>query len=267
MSTASEDTLYALLRASDILGCDNIYTSATNRVTNLWPSHCPPDRPSNTEVCGIRPPESAVQAIVHARKYAIRGVLKRAFYELLRNPAFWKAVAHEHTHSGVRRSILERAKEESLLAMLSDTDIIRLQHARWEMREAFDALLRIPPGSIKDWRDRTCPMCPGPTQHQQSVNPSRNDAWAIELSRAPEFTRSTEHDEITRTHFIEMWLEVLMRGEGQYKWCKRCLDERVYTWREARTTWWAKLDGWLKTGEGVSVAEVNRDKGTFWSRR
>ncbi|KAI1792043.1 hypothetical protein LXA43DRAFT_372199 [Ganoderma leucocontextum] len=87
----------------------------------------PPVKDSILVVSGRRRTEGAVQAIVHARKYHIRGVLKRAFYDLLRNATFWDAVRVTHTNSGVARAEVEqRCSADS--ARCSRGDLVRLQH-------------------------------------------------------------------------------------------------------------------------------------------
>ncbi|KAI1784066.1 hypothetical protein LXA43DRAFT_248326 [Ganoderma leucocontextum] len=263
VSTAPEDTLYALLRASDVLGCDLVHGLAKQTVARQWLSLQPPGKDSILVVSGRRRTEGAVQAIAHARKYHIRGVLKRAFYDLLRNPTFWDAVGLTHTNSGVARAEVEQrcSADRKMLAPLSRGDIVRLQQARWELREAWDVLLHTPPGSDAGWKGTTCSVCP----HGRPRSLSREDAWAVELAHAGE--RVSFRDPITRTYCIEEWLDSLKRA-SEGKWCDGCLEERKFMWREARTGWWQKLDGWLQTGEGASVVRVGSDvRGSNHPRR
>ncbi|TBU22574.1 hypothetical protein BD311DRAFT_811430 [Dichomitus squalens] len=186
----------------------------------------PHSRADNDGRIPIKPQSlnAAVQAIVHARKYAIHGVLKRAFYELLRSPAFWDAVTHERAHV---RAAHQRAEDPALLAGLEDADI----------RHGVQAL----PGA---WR------------------PGRQEApaaWAVDIARGPHIL-SSSCEAIMQTHAVQQWLEGLKR-QSEHEWCATCLDERIRVWEGARIAWWARLDAWLETGVGVgvSVAQMNVD--------
>ncbi|KAM5531973.1 hypothetical protein V8D89_014373 [Ganoderma adspersum] len=253
VSTAPGEKLYPLLRASNVLGCALVHDLAKKAVAKQWPSLQPPKRNADSRWSAASRPRAsdAIQAIVHARKYRIPLVLKCAFYELLRNTAFWEAVDHTHTNSRVALPERESSADRDLLAPLSRGDLVRLQQARWKLREAWDALLRTPPGSDAGWKGTTCTVCP-PAQNGRPLTQSRTDAWAIETAHAGERV-SKFGDPIAGTYLVEDWLDSLKR-HSRGKWCEGCLEERKYAWREARTTWWQHLDGWLQTGLGVSVA-------------
>ncbi|OJT07797.1 hypothetical protein TRAPUB_1312 [Trametes pubescens] len=212
-----QGTAISLLRVSRLLDCSTACALALDLLHKLWPHEKP--TLSVPSKCRF---SDALKILKVSRECAVPTLRKRAFYELLRSAAFWKAVADNRRGLG-----------------LADEDLFALFSARNALQQRWSAL-------IFTWPYPGNEMCPGQgVQGSRTCNPRllklhlRRAIWRADIIESKDYEAGIQ-DPIG-------WLGVLVNkkdfsGQG---WCETCLKERRTAWLEAQTSWWAMLDSWF----------------------
>lgn len=209
----------SLLRVSRLLDCPTACALALDLLHKLWPHETPmlavPSRCRYTDALSI---------LKVSRECAVPTLRKRAFYELLRSAAFWKAVADNRRGLG-----------------LEDADLFALFSARSALQQRWAALIFTSPSPGSE----VCPAANHPGGRSQACAPRilklpmRRSIWRGDVIESRDYEAGMQ-DPIG-------WLGILLNqkdfsGQG---WCELCLKERRTAWMEAQTSWWAMLDTWL----------------------
>lgn len=212
-----QSTAISLLRVSRLLDCSTACALALDQLHKLWPHEKP--TLSVPSKCRFN---DALKILKVSRECAVPTLRKRAFYELLRSVAFWKAVADNRRGLG-----------------LADADLFALFSARNALQQRWSAL-------IFTWPYPGSEMCPAQgVQGSRTCNPRllklhlRRAIWRADIIESKDYEAGIQ-DPIG-------WLGVLVNkkdfsGQG---WCETCLKERRTAWLEAQTSWWALLDSWV----------------------
>lgn len=214
IAPCSQGTAVSLLRVATKLGCGTVHKVAKHRLCSLWP----PTAPSNSR--RRKNLNETTDIIAVARELDLPEVLKRAFYELLRNPSFWDMLVNKRAN-----------------VKLPDADVITLYHARHILQQEWRALALAPtsPESV----------CLG-TQEQQrcaSSIPARSAGrWQSHFVQ----TGDLEKGALDPVCYVDVILEgpLFKRTEGP--WCSACFAERKAAWEGAKARWWDTLDGLFK---------------------
>ncbi|KAI0760909.1 hypothetical protein BD413DRAFT_617431 [Trametes elegans] len=236
-SPPTQSVAISLLRAAHMLSCNIILTLSKDRLCTIWDSRSPP-RPhsslalllsSTDQLCPTarlsRPdPDShpasapptyaeAVSIVLFARQYALPGVLKRAFYELLASPPFWAALVAD------RRQI-----------RLHEDDLLRLYNARYVLQQA--------------WR-AAAPCVPDPDKKKGHASPACN---AYFPGRTDALRAMVLGSGLVEPGAVDPLRYDLLAGLGEEerkKWCMWCLKDWEDALGEKRKVWWRMLDNLL----------------------
>ncbi|KAM5539171.1 hypothetical protein V8D89_007044 [Ganoderma adspersum] len=214
----SQDLAISLLFAADTLACDLVLDLAKRRLAEIWDGHTLPA----TDNCNAedRTHPSAICAIKLARRYAMPGILRRAFYELLSSQAFWDALG-------------PRASQAAL-------DGLRISEE--DVRTLFSA--RVTLGGL--WREFVMQVPEGTTyRSQRSPYDMRWCCYYDEKTRAGAWRSfvvdkgALELCDPLRYDFVAEW-EGELRKEG--KWCQACVDKKRRAAEEKRSELWERMD-------------------------
>jgi hypothetical protein len=169
----------------------------------------------------------AAEAFAFARSCGLRGVQKRASYELLRMPTFGQAIVAD--------------------AGLPRADMLRLLHAREQLGLAWAEVAGKAPTNF------ACPRSTPQTQTQQVKQPERgggNSCASANVDRLHARWAELVHssglyvqwmvDPLRGLHDLE---EISWKDEG---FCKKCVAARRNAWGQLRTKLWGDLDVWLE---------------------
>ncbi|EIW51935.1 uncharacterized protein TRAVEDRAFT_53930 [Trametes versicolor FP-101664 SS1] len=212
-----QDAAVSILKVSRLLDCSMARDLALSMLRKLWPD----DRPLLAVPSKCKYSDALV-VLKASRDYAVPSLRKRAFYELLRSAAFWKAVADDRRALG-----------------LADADVFALFGAREALQQQCSTLIFKRPSRGSDW----CPMrfAEGNRCNPPYKKPHLRKAfWRSDVIQSGDY-ESGMRDPIG-------WLGVMMNkhdtltGQG---WCEMCFQERRTAWMGARTSWWAMLDKWF----------------------
>jgi hypothetical protein len=223
--------LAGVLRAARALSFDAQRKWAERMLERTWPA--------TLDALTTDPMPHAVEAFAFARACGLRGVQKRASYELLRMPTFGQAiVADANANAGF--SELPRA------------DMLRLLHAREQLGLAWAEVAGKAP------TDFACPRSTQ-TQTQQVKQPERaggvgggggNSCASANVDRLHARWAELVHssglyvqwivDPLRGLHDLE---EISWKDEG---FCKKCVAARRNAWGQLRTKLWGDLDVWLE---------------------
>ncbi|KAI0349905.1 hypothetical protein OH77DRAFT_1431563 [Trametes cingulata] len=209
-----QSTAISLLRAAKRLECEAVGKVAKRTLLDLWNNEVP------NGVIPLCPYSDAVSVIDIARKFHLPEMLKCAFYELLRSPAFWAVLADDR-HS---------------VDTLSEADLLNLHNARYVLQREWRAMVLTPPFAGPDGSHCASVPTPKPKKCKHTAADARVGFW--------------------RSHFIdsEVWemgaLDPIggingLRDAAQglkNAWCVRCLNERKEAWEAAKVRWWGMLD-------------------------
>lgn len=212
-----QDAAVSILKVSRVLDCSMARDLALDLLRKLWPDAKPLLAvPSKCKY------SDALVVLKASRDYAVPSLRKRAFYELLRSTAFWKAVADDRGALG-----------------LADADVFALFGARDALQQQWSTLIFTRPCPGSDW----CPtrFAEGNRCTHPYTKPHLRKAfWRSDVIQSGDY-ESGMRDPIG-------WLGVMMNKQGALTgqgWCEMCTQERRAAWMDARTDWWAMLDNWF----------------------
>ncbi|OJT07792.1 hypothetical protein TRAPUB_1307 [Trametes pubescens] len=206
----------SLLRAATRLDCQIVRTKATRAILAAWPDGLP--RPS----APLRPFQDAIDAITLARACGMPEVRRPAFYALLRDPAFWTALAAD------RRAIA-----------LPEDDLLRLHEARHTLQITWRVFVLKMPGEGRADLGSVCkkidvPMG-GPPRTCQSAAKDARACWRSLIIDSDMWEKGAVDP------ICCMLDEKNVRGL-EYVWCSECMRSARYKWFMTRRRWWDMLN-------------------------
>lgn len=211
--------LAGVLRAARALSFDAQCKWAERIFERMWPATL------DTLTTDAIP--HAVVALALARTCGLRGVQKRASYELLRMPTFGQ-------------TIFEAEAEED-----SRADLLRLLHAREQLGLAWaEAAGKAP-------TDYVCPRGTHTSERAGGGGSSSSSCASADVDHVHARWAELVH---TTGLYVQRMIDPLMglqdlmeiawsKGEG---FCKRCAAARTNGWDELRRKLWDDLDVWLE---------------------
>ena len=237
--------LAGILRAARALSFDAQRVWAERIFVRMWPA--------TLDTLTTDPIPHAAVALALARACGLRGVQKRASYELLRMPTFGQAIsAAPAAHVEVEED--SRADADTSLDELPRADMLRLLHAREQLVLAWAEIAGAAPTDL---------ICPRGTQTQimpeggacSSTTGSNNDGRRLGCASANVDRVHARWAELVHTTglYVQRMVDPLMglqdlmnipwREEG---FCKKCVAARRNAWDEFRRKIWDDLDVWLQ---------------------
>ena len=195
----------------------------------------------------------AAVALALARTYDLRGVQKRASYEILRMPTFWKTiVSPPAVLVEVQEDSRVDADAEMGLGELPRTDLLRLLHAREKLVIAWAEIAGSAP------TDFVCPRGTltriVPESGSGSSTSSSNDGRHSDCASASVDRVNTRWVELVHTTglYVQRMNDPLMGLQdlmeipwGEEGFCKECVAARKNAWGESRNKLWNDLDVWM----------------------
>jgi hypothetical protein len=245
--------LAGVLRAASALSFKAQCTWAEGILERMWPA--------KLGTLTADPIPHAAVALGLARTCGLRGVQKRAAYELLRLPTFGQAVvAAPAVHVDVQENSGIDADVDAEMALdeLPRADLLRLLHAREQLVLAW---AEIAGGAPTDF------VCPRGTQTQitpeggaSSSTGGSNDNRRLGCASASADRVHARWTELVHTTglYVQRMVDPLMglqdlkeipwREEG---FCKKCVAARNSSWDILRRKLWDDLDTWLQLTAAV----------------
>jgi hypothetical protein len=236
--------LAGVLRAASALSFKAQRIWAEGILERMWPA--------TLDTVTTDPIPHAAVALALARTCGLRGVQKRASYELLRMPTFGQAIVAAPMQEDSRVDV----DAEMGLDGLHRAELLRLMHAREQLVLAW---AEIAGGAPTDF------VCPRGTQMQTQTMPeggsgssvisSNNDGRRPGCASANADRVQARWAELVHTTglYVQRMVDPLMglqdlmdipwREEG---FCKKCVAARTNAWDGFRRKLWDDLDGWLK---------------------
>lgn len=216
-----------MLRVADKLGCKTVSDTARNRLRQLWPLTVP----EGTAAWKEKDLNETLAIIALARQFNVPELLKRAFYELIRDASFWEMI---HT---------DRDSVE-----LPDSDLLALYHARHELQQEWRTLILTPPSP-----GSSCLSLPhSGNKCRYTVASQRSVSWRTLFVASCYLDKGSE-DQI---YYVDFMVEDSVFDDHAGKlWCTPCIEERKNAWEDAKAKWWKMLDELFK----VPAAEGNED--------
>jgi hypothetical protein len=246
--------LAGILRAARALSFESQRIWAERIFERMWPA-------TLDTLTTDRIPHAAV-ALALARTCGLRGVQKRASYELLRMPTFGQAIvaapaAHvEGEEDSESRADADADADADMgLDDLSRADMLRLLHTREQLVLAWAEIAGKAPTDF---------VCPRGTQAQitmpesgggSSTTSSNNDGRRSGCASASADRVHARWAELVHTTGmyvqrmvdpltgLQDLMEIPWREEG---FCKKCVAARINAWDEFRRIIWDDLDVWLQ---------------------
>jgi hypothetical protein len=224
--------LAGVLRAARALSFDAQRKWAERMLERTWPA--------TLDALTIDPMPDAAEAFAFARACGLRGVQKRASYELLRMPTFGQAIVAD-------------ANANAGLGELPRADMLRLLHAREQLALAWAEVAGKAPTDFACPRSTPQTQTQTQTQTQQVKQPERSGGnscasanvdrlharWA-ELVHSSGLYVQWMVDPLRGLHDLE---EISWKDEG---FCKKCVAARRNAWGQLRVKLWDDLDVWLE---------------------
>ena len=248
--------LAGVLRAARALSFDAQRKWAERMLERTWPA--------TLDALTVDPRPHAGVALALARTCGLRGVQKRASYELLRAPTFGQAIAGagaaaaeaEEKEKGGTGADAEAEAETGDLGGLGEmrrADLLRFLHARELLGLAWAEVAGVAP------TDFACP-CGAQTQTQQQA-PERGGAGSVCASANVDRVHARWAELVHSSGlYVQRMVDPLMglqdlvgiawKDEG---FCKKCVAARRNAWGELRRRLWDDLDVWLE----LNVEEVD----------
>lgn len=221
-SPPSQVLATSLLYASHTLGCDVVLRLAKTSLCDIWDAtRVPNDDGSDARTC-----HDAIYIVQLARQFDIKGVLKRAFYEIASSKDFWDALAAD------RKSI-----------RLGEADLLSLYELRLALGVMWREFVFVAPntdkhGSIK----KRCG-----SRSLQCVFSDRVDSWRDEVVERRDFEKGAmDPFKFDLASEREKAGDYNMRGVASGSFCLKCLKMKGSDWRGKRREWWVALDNVLK---------------------
>jgi hypothetical protein len=241
--------LAGILRAARALSFEAQRVWAERIFERMWPA--------TLDTLTTEPIPHAAVALALARTCGLRGVQKRASYELLRMPTFGQAiVADPAAHVEVDEDSHADADTNADMGLdeLPRADMLRLLHAREQLVLAWAEIAGEAPTDF---------VCPRGTQTQimhesgggSSTTGSSNDGRRLGCASASADRVHARWAELVHTtglyvHWmvdplmgLQDLMEIPWREEG---FCKKCVAARTNAWDEFRRKIWDDLDVWLQ---------------------
>lgn len=225
IAPCSQNDAVSLLRVATKLGCGTVHKVAKHRLRTLWPLAAPINGWTRKNL------HETTTVIAIAREFDLPEVLKRAFYELLRNPSFWDTVVSKRT--GVK---------------LPDGDVLNLYHVRHVLQQEWRTLVFTPPSPGS--------ACLGSQEQQRCANTSRARRAGHWRSHFVE-TKDLENGAADPVCYVDVILEGPLFKNPDGTWCSACLAERKAAWEGAKARWWDMLDELLRIGPPEAGAQAD----------
>ncbi|EIW51928.1 uncharacterized protein TRAVEDRAFT_53922 [Trametes versicolor FP-101664 SS1] len=217
----------SLVRVADKLGCKTVSDVARSRLRKLWPLLVP----QRTIDWKKKTLGETTAIIALAREFNLPEVLRRAFYELVRNPAFWETITTN------RDSV-----------KLADADLIALYHARHTLQQEWRTLLLTQP-----LPEASCLNSQRGKDRCAYTNvASRISAWR----RLVVETGHLETGAVDPIYHIDVILAAVEFRDLAGTWCTLCITERNCVWAAAKSQWWGMLDELFKIPAAAGVAST-----------
>lgn len=212
--TPTFSDLASLLRACRTLSSPRLLAFTERELARIWSSDCSLVTPTKLD--------NAVEALVLGSTWGLPGILKRAYYDVLRMA---DPVTHVHA--------LREADDGGGRASLTDKDIARLVRARWELREKWLIVCILRPALIEG-------PCPSPHADASCTKARQvsNTEWHRYLSNANVDDPICGCDSLVESN----WLEI--------GFCDACVKKIQKYWKDMKAEIWESLDGWLGIGVG-----------------
>jgi hypothetical protein len=220
--------LAGVLRAARALSFDAQCKWAERMFERMWP-------PTLDTLTADAVPHAAV-ALALARNCGLRGVQKRASYELLRIPTFGQSItgaarANAGTGADADADTDADADADVRLGELSRTELLRLLHAREQLSLAWAEVAGKAPTDVP---------CPRNTQTCASANVDQVHVRWAELVHTTGLYAQRMVDPLMG---LQDLVEISWKDEG---FCKKCVLARRNVWDELRRKLWDDLDVWLE---------------------
>ena len=209
--------------------------------------------PEALDTLTMDPIPHAAVALALARTCGLRGVQKRASYELLRMPTFGQTIvaapaAHVEVEGDSRADVDMGADE------LPWADLLRLLHAREQLVLTWAEIAGKPPTDFVCPRGTQTQIIPesgggGGTSSGKCVsgNADRVHARWAELVHTTGLYVGRMVDPIMGLRDL---MKIPWRDEG---FCKKCVAARMNSWDESRKQIWDDLDVWLQLPSAENV--------------
>jgi hypothetical protein len=240
--------LAGVLRAARALSFKEQHKWAERILKSMWPA--------TFSTLTTDPIPHAAIALTLARTCGLRGVQKRASYELLRVPTFGQAIVAapaEHVE------VPEDSRADADAVAKKDFDelprayLLRLLHAREQLVLAWAEIAGKAPTDF---------VCPRGTQTQimleggggssttGSSDGRRSGCASANVDRVHARWAELVH---TTGLYVQRMVDPLMGLQDLMKipwkeegFCKKCVAARMNTWREFKRKLWEDLDVWLQ---------------------
>ncbi len=216
IAPCSQNEAISLLRVATKLRCGAVQKVAKHRLRTLWPLTAPGNVRKKKNL------HEATTIIAIACELDLPEVLKRAFYEVIRNPSFWDLL------------VTKRANVK-----LSDADMLNLYHVRHVLQQEWRALVLTPPSPGS--------TCLAPQEKLRCSNASRARRAGHWRSHFVE-TGDLEKGAADPVCYVDAILEGPFFKKPDGTWCSECLAERKAAWEGSKVRWWGLLDRLLNIG-------------------
>jgi hypothetical protein len=254
--------LAGILRAARALSFEAQRTWAERIFKRMWPA--------TLDTLTTDPIPHAAVALVLARTCGLRGVQKRASYELLRMPTFGQAItAAPGAHVEVQEDSRADADADADIGLdeLPRAEMLRLLHAREQLVLAWAEIAGKAPTDF---------VCPRGTQTQimpesgggscttttTTTTTTSNDGRRLDCASANADRVHARWAELVHTTglYVQRMVHPLMGLQDLKKipwkeegFCKKCVVARTKAWDRFRRKLWDDLDVWLQLTDAENV--------------
>jgi hypothetical protein len=240
--------LAGVLRAAQTLSFEAYRKWAERILERMWPA--------TLDALTTDPIPHAAFALALARTCGLRGVQKRASYELLRMSTFGQAiVASPAAQVQVRVQEGSRADADAEMGMdeLPRAELLRLVHAREQLALAWAEVAGSAPTDFVCPRGMLTQVMP--ESGGGSITTSSDAGRRSGCASASADRVNTRWAELVHTSGLYMHrmadplmglqdlMDIPWREEG---FCDKCVAARTKTWNEFRRMLWDRLDEWLQ---------------------
>jgi hypothetical protein len=247
--------LAGVLRAARALSFEDQRKWAERIFERMWPA--------TLDTLTTDPIPHAAVALALARTCGLRGVQKRASYELLRMPTFGQGiVAAPAADVEVQEDSRADTDADMGLDELSRADMLRLLHAREQLVLAWAEIAGTAPTDL---------VCPRGTQTQLmpesgggSSTSTSNDSRRLGCASASASADRVHARWAELVHTTGLYVQRMVdpltglqdlkkipwREEG---FCKKCVVARTKAWDGLRRKLWDDLDVWLQLTPGENA--------------
>lgn len=226
----SQELAISLLSAADILSCGYVLDVAKKRLCEIWDGRTPPTTDHSWADPEDRSSRAAIRALNLGRQYAIPGVLKRAYYELLSSRTFGREL--ESMLFG--KSVIDELP-------IAVDDVRKLLAVRLKLGEHWRKfLMEVPSGAwcVPSSRDLDSPC--GARRCCHADDETRARMWRDFVCDEERGLLELPVDPL-RCDLVTEWWETLRAR----KWCQGCLRRKRRAWEETRVAWWGGMGVWF----------------------